>query len=426
MASLEAGPLELGNKHTEGHPGFTIANEPGSGYGNLTDSISGYLNPRLFPDIILLMIGTNDINRQFEVDQAPAKLDHLISLISDRSTGLRPNAKLIVSNILPIDDIHNQFAWPGADSNRNRDVDIFNATIPGIVAAHRGRGENVGFTDIHSLFTFADIADGLHPTPAGFDKLGDAWSSAILAIPEPTSCLLIVLGSLGMWPMYRVCKSISGRSSCSHCRSYYGDFNRNGVVDAADYTIWRDTLGGIVTPYSGADGSGNGVIDQADRDVWVAHFGQLLFGSGAGNAARSSVNDSATGEEPPGISADRSASPFSHGTQAVAQTQLNRSRGDRAPKSSERISANTPRRFSLPTPRAHGQVGRSQLSSNRPLAAVRRDEALLTWLGLQTGGQPRRSDFEHKKVRDYRAIDELGESGFDAVDEVFGALSVGA
>ena len=137
LGSLEAGPPELGNKHTEGHSGFTIANEPGSGYGNITDSISGYLNPRVSPDIILLMIGTNDINRQFEEDQAPAKLDHLISLISDRTTGLRPNAKLIVSNILPIDDMHNQFAWPGADSNRNNDVDIFNATIPGIVAAHR-------------------------------------------------------------------------------------------------------------------------------------------------------------------------------------------------------------------------------------------------------------------------------------------------
>ena len=97
---------------------------------DLTDSVSGYLNPRVIPDIILLMIGTNDINRQFQVDQAPAKLDHLISLISDRSTGLRPNTKLIVSSILPIDDKHNQFAWPGADPNRNQDVDIFNATIP--------------------------------------------------------------------------------------------------------------------------------------------------------------------------------------------------------------------------------------------------------------------------------------------------------
>ena len=126
----------------------------------------------------------------------PAKLDHLISLISDLSTGLKPNSKLIVSSILPIDDAHNQFAWPGADSNRNAAVDFFNATIPGIVAAHRARGEHVYFTDIHSLFTFSDIEDGLHPTPAGFNKMGDAWYAAINSIvPEPSSFLLLVGGT---------------------------------------------------------------------------------------------------------------------------------------------------------------------------------------------------------------------------------------
>ena len=217
LGSLEAGPPQLGNKHTEGHSGFTIAVEPGSGYGNITDSIAGYLNPRLSPDIILLMIGTNDINRDYQVDQAPAKLDHLISLISDLSTGLKPNAKLIVSSIVPIDDAHNQFKWPGTDSNRNAAVDVFNATIPGIVAAHQARGEHVYFTDIHGLFTFADIEDGLHPTPAGFNKMGDAWYAAINSIvPEPSSFFLLIGGTAvagGIFlPRY------SGKDKLSYCR----------------------------------------------------------------------------------------------------------------------------------------------------------------------------------------------------------------
>jgi lysophospholipase L1-like esterase len=194
--SLEAAPPQLGNKHTEGHSGYTIAVQPGSGFGNLTDSISGYLNSRLFPDIILLMIGTNDINRNYQVDQAPAKLDHLISLISDLSTGLKPNSKLVVSTILPIDDAHNQFRSSGTDFSANARAIAFNATIPGIVAAHRSRGEHVFFTDINSLFTFSDIEDGLHPTPAGFDKLGDAWYATInTLVPEPNSLLLLGSGA---------------------------------------------------------------------------------------------------------------------------------------------------------------------------------------------------------------------------------------
>ncbi len=65
----------------------------------------------------------------------------------------------------------------------------------------------------------------------------------------------------------------------------FGDYNHSGVVDAADYSVWRDTLHAIVAPYSGADGSGNGVVDQADCSVWKAHFGQTLPPLGAGNGS---------------------------------------------------------------------------------------------------------------------------------------------
>src|SRR6478752_202912 len=46
-----------------------------------------------------------------------------------------------------------------------------------------------------------------------------------------------------------------------------GDFNNNGVVDAADYVMWHKGLG---TTYT-----------QTDYDVWRAHFGQTA-GSGTG------------------------------------------------------------------------------------------------------------------------------------------------
>lgn len=56
-----------------------------------------------------------------------------------------------------------------------------------------------------------------------------------------------------------------------------GDYNQNEAVDATDYVLWRNTLGMIVTRFSGADGNGDGMIDQADHGVWRAHFGQLYF-----------------------------------------------------------------------------------------------------------------------------------------------------
>jgi hypothetical protein len=72
-----------------------------------------------------------------------------------------------------------------------------------------------------------------------------------------------------------------------------GDYNRDGRVDAADYIVWRKTMGQDLAPYSGADGSGNGMVDEADFDFWRERFGDT-FGSGAGVTAERAVPEPAT------------------------------------------------------------------------------------------------------------------------------------
>ncbi len=60
------------------------------------------------------------------------------------------------------------------------------------------------------------------------------------------------------------------------------DYNVDGVVDAADYTIWRDSLGMSGTGLP-ADGNADGQIDASDYEVWRSSFGrgQPIAGSGA-------------------------------------------------------------------------------------------------------------------------------------------------
>ncbi len=58
-----------------------------------------------------------------------------------------------------------------------------------------------------------------------------------------------------------------------------GDYNRNGVVDAADYVLWRN--GDIA-----ADGNGDTVVDSLDYDIWRGNFGAT---SGAGSALGSTA-----------------------------------------------------------------------------------------------------------------------------------------
>ncbi len=59
-----------------------------------------------------------------------------------------------------------------------------------------------------------------------------------------------------------------------------GDYNQNGKVDAADYVVWRNSMGQTGVGLA-ADGNGDNQITSADRTVWRSKFGQPA-GSGAG------------------------------------------------------------------------------------------------------------------------------------------------
>lgn len=68
-----------------------------------------------------------------------------------------------------------------------------------------------------------------------------------------------------------------------------GDYNQDGTVDAADYTVWRDNLGQSATL---PNDSTPGTVTQSDYDTWRAHFGQTL-GSGSGASANVAVPEPA-------------------------------------------------------------------------------------------------------------------------------------
>jgi hypothetical protein len=60
-----------------------------------------------------------------------------------------------------------------------------------------------------------------------------------------------------------------------------GDYNGDNVVDALDYTVWRDNLdASMELPNDETPGT----VDAGDYAVWKAHFGESLAGSGGASA----------------------------------------------------------------------------------------------------------------------------------------------
>ncbi len=53
-----------------------------------------------------------------------------------------------------------------------------------------------------------------------------------------------------------------------------GDFNNDGRVDAADYTVWREKVGDPVGTLF--NGGGSGMVGEAQYGLWVTNFGLAL------------------------------------------------------------------------------------------------------------------------------------------------------
>ena len=83
-----------------------------------------------------------------------------------------------------------------------------------------------------------------------------------------------------------------------------GDYNNNGIVDAADSTVWQDTLGQeVFEPGDGADGDESGTVDAGDYDFWADRFGLSTRGGELIMTGSSTLttNGAAVGRRSPGL-----------------------------------------------------------------------------------------------------------------------------
>lgn len=150
----------LGDKNHEGHGGWTI--------DKINTLVDNSLLQTYRPDVILLMIGTNNLGGD-SVKSTYTKLSNLINQITD----LSPNTQLLVATIAPRDPvIKGEYLATKTEQ--------FNALVPDLVDDKVAEGKKVTFVDVGGSISVEDLVDGTHPNTTGYNKMGDTWYDALV------------------------------------------------------------------------------------------------------------------------------------------------------------------------------------------------------------------------------------------------------
>lgn len=124
-------------------------------------------------------------------------------------------------------------------------------------------------------------AEGI-PTPiatSSIGGIGQVESILNFELTETGSYYAKILGDTANVQLYTL--QISVEEVLEEIR--YGDFNDDGLVDAADYTLWRDHAGDIDDVAILDRGDGVAGVDFGDFETWKENFG-TAYGSAAVSA----------------------------------------------------------------------------------------------------------------------------------------------
>ncbi|WP_436762893.1 ricin-type beta-trefoil lectin domain protein [Streptosporangium sp. V21-05] len=239
------GPSTLGDHDHEGHSGWRI--------DQIDTNIVGWLQT-FAPRTILLHIGTNDMTQNYNVAAAPARLSALI----DKIRANAPAVELFVARITP-----------SADPTVEARIQAFNAAVPGIVAQ---KGPMTHLVDMHTGFTTADLADGLHPNAGGYAKMAERWFAALQAVPG--SLVQTAVPPVGTAvslsnPQSNRCLDVSGVSTTPgaqiHIWDCHGGTNQR----------WTRTASDELRVYGNRclDVNGNGTANGTKVQIWTCNGG---------------------------------------------------------------------------------------------------------------------------------------------------------
>lgn len=168
IRSVKSGTMV--DNDNEGHSGATIAQIATFATNSLALPARPNVSVICFPQkdrsfkplnpiqlqVVLLMAGTNDVFGG-SISTAPSRLSSLIDQIFKAC----PDTALVIATLTPL---------PSGQAA----VDTYNAAITQLVNNRTATGQHILLASMSAVLS-TDLADGVHPTNAGYVKIANAW-----------------------------------------------------------------------------------------------------------------------------------------------------------------------------------------------------------------------------------------------------------
>jgi hypothetical protein len=221
-------------------------------------------------------------------------------------------AGIDIAFLSTINRYNDTFAYQGTDGAGTRNSDDFNAIFTSarteggilhpdplvlnlifanVVPAFRPLSENstAGYARVRGNGIIGFVGDSLLGSGGGRDIVASVMAHEIghnlglnhTASGEPN--LMAPSGTTEQLDSSQISTARSSNFARLLEAMLAGDYNDDGVVDAVDYSVWRNTLGQVAANLP-ADGNNNGRIDSGDYTVWKANYGDSSGSGGVGHA----------------------------------------------------------------------------------------------------------------------------------------------
>ena len=250
-----------------GYSGYTIIKQQGGYGGGLYDVLKETdAVKKTQPNIILLIIGTNDMNYNHTESELEKDLHTLLDfMIADM-----PSDSMIFLSTIP--ELGGGMFMGGGD--KTAQVASYNDLVKKVANEYNSNGKQVTFADIHGCLNgTADLGDGVHPNAVGYEKMGKYWAGVIdeyLKSSKPAVTTTITTTTT-------TTTTTATTTSAQLKVTMAGDTNCDGQIDMSDVVLIMQSLanpnkyavGGTEPKALTAQGSANADVDKSVEGITV-------------------------------------------------------------------------------------------------------------------------------------------------------------